>query len=320
MPDIPDDTTLSQSAVHASFITIGPYRLIQMLGIGGMGEVWRAEQTEPLHRTVALKLIKAGMDTKSVVARFDSERQTLALMDHPNIAKVFDAGATPEGRPYFVMEFVPGLPITDYCDKRRLTIKERLRLFMQVCDGVQHAHQKAIIHRDLKPSNVLVEEVDDKPVPKIIDFGLAKATGQRLTGMTMFSEAGAIVGTPDYMSPEQADRKSSARRASKPCCRKSPSRSRSAPARNSSRWAIPQKNRQESAARNPSRSNVICAANSIGSPSRHWRRIAPGATVRLPILPPTSSATSTISPCWPGPPAPAIAPANSSGGIASEAA
>src|SRR5580704_2471775 len=206
MPDIPDDTTLSQSAVHASFITIGPYRLIQMLGIGGMGEVWRAEQTEPLHRTVALKLIKAGMDTKSVVARFDSERQTLALMDHPNIAKVFDAGATPEGRPYFVMEFVPGLPITDYCDKRRLTIKERLRLFMQVCDGVQHAHQKAIIHRDLKPSNVLVEEVDDKPVPKIIDFGLAKAAGQSLTDMTMLTEAGAMLGTPDYMSPEQADR------------------------------------------------------------------------------------------------------------------
>jgi eukaryotic-like serine/threonine-protein kinase len=206
MPDTPDDETLSQSAVQASFTSIGPYRLIQMLGIGGMGEVWRAEQTEPIHRTVALKLIKAGMDTKAVVARFESERQVLALMEHPNIAKVFDAGATPEGRPYFVMEYVPGVAITDYCDKRRLTIKERLGLFMQVCDGVQHAHQKAIIHRDLKPSNVLVEEVDDKPVPKIIDFGLAKAAGQRLTEMTMFSEAGAIVGTPDYMSPEQADR------------------------------------------------------------------------------------------------------------------
>jgi non-specific serine/threonine protein kinase/serine/threonine-protein kinase len=171
-----------------------------------MGEVWRAEQTEPIHRTVAIKLIKTGMDTKAVVARFESERQVLALMEHPHIAKVFDAGATAEGRPYFVMEYVRGLPITVYCDKHRLTIKERLRLFMQVCEGVQHAHQKAIIHRDLKPSNVLVEEVDDKPVPKIIDFGLAKAMGQQLTEMTIFTEAGTMLGTPDYMSPEQADR------------------------------------------------------------------------------------------------------------------
>ncbi len=206
MPDTPDDTTLSQSAVQRSFTVIGPYRLTQMLGAGGMGEVWRAEQTEPIHRTVALKLIKAGMDTRAVVARFDSERQALALMEHPNIAKVFEAGATPEGRPYFVMEYVHGFPITDYCDRHRLTIKERLGLFMQVCEGVQHAHQKAIIHRDLKPSNVLVEEVDDKPVPKIIDFGLAKAMGQQLTEMTLFTEAGAMLGTPDYMSPEQADR------------------------------------------------------------------------------------------------------------------
>jgi len=146
------------------------------------------------------------MDTRAVVARFDSERQALALMEHPNIAKVFEAGATPEGRPYFVMEYVHGFPITDYCDRHRLTLKERLGLFMQVCEGVQHAHQKAIIHRDLKPSNVLVEEVDDKPVPKIIDFGLAKAMGQQLTEMTLFTEAGAMLGTPDYMSPEQADR------------------------------------------------------------------------------------------------------------------
>jgi serine/threonine protein kinase len=205
MPATPDDTTLSQSAVQLSLTSIGPYRLIQMLGVGGMGEVWRAEQTEPLHRIVALKLIKAGMDTKAVVARFDSERQALALMEHPNIAKVFDAGATSAGRPYFVMEYVHGVAITDYCDKHRLTIKERLGLFMQVCEGVQHAHQKAIIHRDLKPSNVLVEEVDNKPVPKIIDFGLAKASGPRLTEITMFTEAGAMLGTPDYMSPEQAD-------------------------------------------------------------------------------------------------------------------
>src|SRR5229473_6584959 len=205
MPDSPDDKTLTAAAIQVSFASVGPYRLIQLLGEGGMGEVWRAEQTEPFHRTVALKLIKAGMDTKAVVARFDSERQALALMEHANIAKVFDAGATPAGRPYFVMEYVPGLAITDYCDKHRLTIKQRLELFMQVCEGVQHAHQKAIIHRDLKPSNVLVEEVDKKPVPKIIDFGLAKAIGQRLTEITMFTELGGVVGTPDYMSPEQAD-------------------------------------------------------------------------------------------------------------------
>jgi non-specific serine/threonine protein kinase/serine/threonine-protein kinase len=176
-----------------------------MLGVGGMGEVWRAEQTAPFHRTVALKLIKVGMDTRAVVARFESERQALALMEHPNIAKVFDAGTTPEGRPFFVMEYVPGLPITKYCDIHRLTIKERLGLFIQVCDGVQHAHQKAIIHRDLKPSNVLVAELDQKPVPKIIDFGLAKATAHRLSQETMYTEVGGVVGTPDYMSPEQAD-------------------------------------------------------------------------------------------------------------------
>src|SRR5580700_8080011 len=139
MPDTPNDTTLGQSEVPRSFTVIGPYRLTQMLGAGGMGEVWRAEQTEPIHRVVALKLIKAGMDTRAVVARFDSERQALALMEHPNIAKVFEAGATPEGRPYFVMEYVPGLPITDYCDRHRLTIHERLGLFTQVCEGVQHA-------------------------------------------------------------------------------------------------------------------------------------------------------------------------------------
>jgi eukaryotic-like serine/threonine-protein kinase len=206
MPNTPDDRTVSLGEVQTSFHSIGPYRLIQLLGVGGMGEVWRAEQTQPFHRTVALKLIKAGMDTKAVVARFDSERQALALMEHPNIAKVYDAGATPGGRPYFVMEYVPGIAITDYCDRHSLTIEERLELLMRVCEGVQHAHQKAIIHRDLKPSNVLVEEIDQKPVPKIIDFGLAKAAGPRLTEMTMFTEAGAMVGTPAYMSPEQADR------------------------------------------------------------------------------------------------------------------
>jgi eukaryotic-like serine/threonine-protein kinase len=200
------DSTLSAAEPRSAGATyIGPYRLLQLLGEGGMGEVWLAQQQKPIQRTVALKLIKAGMDTKVVVARFESERQALALMDHPNIAQVYDAGSTAEGRPYFVMEYVPGLPITEYCDKHRLTLQERLELFMYVCGGVQHAHQKAIIHRDLKPSNVLVVEQDNKGVPKIIDFGLAKAIGQRLTDKTIFSEIGALVGTPEYMSPEQAD-------------------------------------------------------------------------------------------------------------------
>lgn len=170
-----------------------------------MGEVWLAEQKHPVRRRVALKLIKTGMDTREVVARFESERQTLALMDHPAIAKVFDAGSTAQGRPYFVMEYVAGIAITTYCDKHRLTTRERLELFIRVCEGVQHAHQKAIIHRDLKPSNILVTEVDGKPVPKIIDFGVAKAVSQRLTAQTMFTRIGAMIGTPEYMSPEQAD-------------------------------------------------------------------------------------------------------------------
>ena len=203
----PDRTLSTGASDGAAAGQIGPYRLLQLLGEGGMGEVWLAEQKTPIHRTAALKLIKAGMDTKLVVARFESERQALALMDHPNIARVFEAGSTAEGRPYFVMEYVPGLPITEYCDKHRLTIKERLELFTQVCDGVQHAHQKAIIHRDLKPSNLLVVEQDNKAVPKIIDFGLAKATAQRLTDKTMFTELGVMIGTPEYMSPEQADQR-----------------------------------------------------------------------------------------------------------------
>ena len=186
-------------------ISFGPYRLIQKLGEGGMGEVWLAEQSKPVRRRVALKLIKVGMDTREVVARFDSERQALALMDHPAIAKVFDAGSTPEGRPYFVMEYVAGIPITAYCDKHKLTTRQRMELFIQVCDGVQHAHQKAIIHRDLKPSNILISEVDGKPMPKIIDFGLAKATSQRLTDGSMYTRVGTLLGTLEYMSPEQAD-------------------------------------------------------------------------------------------------------------------
>jgi serine/threonine protein kinase len=185
--------------------TIGPYRLMRRLGVGGMGQVWLAEQSEPVRRRVALKLIKAGMYDAAVIQRFQAERQSLAIMDHPAIAKVFDAGATPAGQPYFVMEYVDGLLITDYCDRKKLGIRERLRLFLQVCKGVQHAHQKAIIHRDLKPSNILVAEVDGKPVPRIIDFGLAKATQTALPGQTLFTQVGAFLGTPGYMSPEQAD-------------------------------------------------------------------------------------------------------------------
>ena len=193
-----------ESTEPASGIIIGPYHLLQLIGEGGMGEVWLAEQRQPVRRRVAVKLIKIGMDTREVVARFESERQALALMDHPAIAKVFDAGSTPEGRPYFVMEYVVGLPITEYCDRHKLSTRQRLELFIQVCEGVQHAHQKAIIHRDLKPSNILVTEVDGKPMPRIIDFGVAKATS-RLTAGTMYTQLGAIVGTLGYISPEQAD-------------------------------------------------------------------------------------------------------------------
>jgi tetratricopeptide (TPR) repeat protein len=170
-----------------------------------MGIVYEAEQEAPVRRRVALKLIKWGMDTKEVLARFDSERQALALMNHPNIARVYDAAATAEGRPYFAMEYVQGIPITEYCDKHRLPIRDRLALFMDVCEGVQHAHQKGIIHRDIKPSNILVSSQEDAPVPKIIDFGVAKATSQRLTEQTVFTEFGQVIGTPEYMSPEQAE-------------------------------------------------------------------------------------------------------------------
>jgi eukaryotic-like serine/threonine-protein kinase len=184
---------------------IGPYRLISELGVGGMGQVWLAEQTEPVRRQVALKLIKVGMYDAAVGQRFQAERQSLAIMDHPAIAKVFDAGATAAGQPYFVMEYVDGLPITDYCDEKKLGIHDRLKLFLQVCEGVQHAHQKAILHRDLKPSNILVVEVNGKPVPRIIDFGLAKGMTPAVPGETFFTQVGAFLGTPGYMSPEQAN-------------------------------------------------------------------------------------------------------------------
>ncbi len=183
---------------------IGPYQLLEQIGEGGFGVVFRAEQQQPLRRQVALKVIKPGMDTRQVVARFEAERQALALMAHPNIAQVLDGGATASGRPYFVMELVKGLPVTAFCDQNQLSIRQRLELFVGVCQAVQHAHQKGIIHRDLKPSNVLVALYDGKPVPKVIDFGIAKALGQRLTDKTLLTHAAQLVGTPLYMSPEQA--------------------------------------------------------------------------------------------------------------------
>jgi len=196
---------LASVPLAPQFRTIGPYRLEREIGVGGMGQVWLAEQTEPVRRRVALKLIKAGIYDAALLQRFGAERQSLAIMDHPAIAKVFDAGTTSTGQPYFVMEYVDGLPITEYCDKKKLSIRERLQLFLQVCEGVQHAHQKAIIHRDLKPSNILVVEVDGKPTPRIIDFGLAKAITPIVPGETLFTQIGAFLGTPGYMSPEQAN-------------------------------------------------------------------------------------------------------------------
>jgi serine/threonine protein kinase len=201
--EFPTETV--ESSEKGAESVIGSYHLLQLIGEGGMGEVWLAEQKEPVRRRVAVKLIKAGMDTREVVKRFESERQALALMDHPAIAKVFDAGSTMQGRPYFVMEYVAGIPITEYCDKHKLSTQQRLELLILVCHGVQHAHQKAIIHRDLKPSNILVVEIDSHPQPRIIDFGVAKATSQRLIAGTMLTSVGAVIGTLDYMSPEQAD-------------------------------------------------------------------------------------------------------------------
>ena len=183
---------------------IGPYKLLEQIGEGGFGLVFMAEQQQPVRRKVALKVLKPGMDTRQVIARFEAERQALALMDHPNIARVLDAGETGSGRPHFVMELVKGVPITDYCDQNRLTTRERLALFTHVCHAVQHAHHKGIIHRDLKPSNVMVTLHDGVPVVKVIDFGIAKALGQQLTDKTLFTGFAQMVGTPMYMSPEQA--------------------------------------------------------------------------------------------------------------------
>ena len=200
----PETATLQIDPREAAGGTIGPYKLLDELGAGGMGTVYLAEQEKPVRRRVAVKVIKQGLDTAQVIARFEAERQALALMDHANIARVLDAGTTLAGRPYFVMELVQGVPITRYCDTHRVPLRGRLELFLPVCRAVQHAHQKGIIHRDLKPSNILVTLRDEKPVPKIIDFGIAKATTQRLTERTLYTQHGQLIGTPDYMSPEQA--------------------------------------------------------------------------------------------------------------------
>jgi serine/threonine protein kinase/tetratricopeptide (TPR) repeat protein len=199
-----DQTGTCQTVAESPGTVIGSYQLLEQIGEGGMGTVWMAQQTAPVKRLVAIKLIKPGMDRRQVLARFEGERQALDLMDHPHIAKVFDAGAAPDGRPYFVMELVNGVPITRYCDEHRLTPRQRLELFVPVCQAIQHAHQKGIIHRDIKPSNVLVALYDDRPVPKVIDFGVAKATGPQLTEQSLHTGFGAVVGTVEYMSPEQA--------------------------------------------------------------------------------------------------------------------
>ncbi len=215
-PQLPETQSLGESSSQGLQETvgigerpgdrIGPYRLLSRVGEGTFGIVYLAEQTEPMRRRVALKVIKPGMDSRAVIARFEAERQALALMDHPHIAKVFGAGATGHGLPYFVMEYIAGEPITAFCDRQRLTLRQRLSLFRQVCLGIQHAHEKGLIHRDIKPSNILVALKDGgEPLPKVIDFGVAKATTLRLTEKTVFTEQGMMIGTPEYMSPEQAE-------------------------------------------------------------------------------------------------------------------
>ncbi len=197
--------TIDTATAEGGYDDFGRYRILRPLGEGGMGTVYMAEQLEPIRRSVALKVVKLGMDTAQVLARFNNERQALAMMDHPNIAQIFDAGATTKGRPYFVMEYIEGAPITEYCDLKRMSTGDRLALFLAVCRAVQHAHLKGVIHRDLKPSNVLVTERDATPVPKVIDFGIAKATDKWAVENTLLTQFGQIVGTPEYASPEQAD-------------------------------------------------------------------------------------------------------------------
>ncbi|HSN72938.1 MAG TPA: serine/threonine-protein kinase, partial [Steroidobacteraceae bacterium] len=200
------EQTIASAFIATPGSRVDRYTLLAPLGDGGMGEVWLAEQQEPIRRRVALKMIKAGMDTKQVIARFDAERQALAMLSHPAVAQVLDAGATEAGRPYFVMEYVEGAQIDRYCDRKQLDVRKRLRLFQRVCAGVQHAHDRTIIHRDLKPSNVLVTEVRGEALPKIIDFGIAKALARDASPSIDVTQLGEVVGTPDYMSPEQLAR------------------------------------------------------------------------------------------------------------------
>ncbi len=203
-PAVAAGSTIAHDPVEVPGTVIGAYKLLEEIGEGGFGVVFLAEQTQPVRRKVAVKILKPGMDTRQVVARFEAERQALAIMDHPNIAKVLDGGATASGRPFFVMELVKGVPITEFCDQNHLTPRQRLELFIPVCQAVQHAHHKGIVHRDLKPSNVLVSRHDTTPVVKVIDFGVAKALGHELTDKTLFTGLATMIGTPLYMSPEQA--------------------------------------------------------------------------------------------------------------------
>jgi serine/threonine protein kinase len=199
------NATTDHHGDHLDKVIAGRYQLLELIGEGGMGSVWRAQQSEPVKRLVAVKLIKTGMDSRAVLARFEAERQALAVMDHLNVAKILDGGMTDTGSPFFVMELVNGEPITEFCDARKLTPRQRLELLVPVCQAIQHAHQKGIIHRDIKPSNVLIALYEGKPLPKVIDFGIAKATGQALTDNSYHTACGGIVGTPEYMSPEQAN-------------------------------------------------------------------------------------------------------------------
>lgn len=206
IPAAPANATLDDSPlIEGPGTKIGRYELMELIGEGGMGLVYPARQKEPVKRRVALKIIKPGMDSSEIITRFEAERQTLALLDHHNIAHVYDAGTTDAGRPYFVMEYVKGMSIVRYCDEYRLDVEQRLRLFREVCEGVHHAHQKGVIHRDIKPSNILISLHEDRAVPKIIDFGIAKAAASTLTEKTMFTFQGQLLGTPEYMSPEQVD-------------------------------------------------------------------------------------------------------------------
>jgi serine/threonine protein kinase/tetratricopeptide (TPR) repeat protein len=204
---IAPDTVDAPLCTERPGIQIGQYKLLEEIGEGGMGTVFMAEQTSPVRRVVAIKIVKPGMDSKAVLARFEVERQALSVMDHPNIARVLDAGSTDSGRPFFVMELIKGIPITKYCDQHRLSLRQRLELFVPVCEAIQHAHQKGVIHRDIKPTNVLVAPYEGRAVPKVIDFGLAKAAGPSLADTTLMTRCGTVVGTPEYMSPEQADLK-----------------------------------------------------------------------------------------------------------------